>query len=126
MTYSFFLLRREVITCVSRANSGLTSDLSSSTKEDMVVVRSAVEAEGDDCDKWLEVALAYVLGGSVIFFSGKIGFFDFYFCMQNAGELDNIVRLFSGFKIDEEKGERTFGGFVKYVSDLSDLKKAMF
>lgn len=73
MNYSFFLLRREVITCVRRAISGLTSDLSSSTKEDMVVVRSAVGAEGDDCDGWLEVALAYVLGGSVIFFSGKVG-----------------------------------------------------
>lgn len=55
-----------------------------------------------------------------------VRFFDFYFCMQNAGELEYIVRLFSGFQIDEEKGERTFGGFVKYVSDLPDLKKAMF
>lgn len=55
-----------------------------------------------------------------------VWFFDFYFCMQNAGELKYIVRLFSGFKIDEEEGKRTFGGFMKYVSDLPDLKKAMF
>lgn len=73
MNYSFFLLRREVITWVRRAISGLTSDLSSSTKEDMVVVRSVEGAEGDGCDGWLEVALAYVLGGSVIFFSGEFG-----------------------------------------------------
>jgi len=50
MNYSFFLLRREVITWVRRVISGLTSDLSSSTKEDMVEVRSVEEAEGDDCD----------------------------------------------------------------------------
>lgn len=68
MSYPFFLLRSEVITWVRRAISGLMSDLSSSTKEDMVVVRSVEGAEGDDCDGWLEVALAYVVGGSVMFF----------------------------------------------------------
>jgi hypothetical protein len=46
--------------------------------------------------------------------------------MKNAGELEYIIRLFSEFQIDEKKGERTFGGFVKYVSDLPDLEKTQF
>jgi len=56
MNYSFFLFRREVITCVSRAISGLMSDFSSSTKEDMVTVISVGGVGGEDCDGWLEVA----------------------------------------------------------------------
>lgn len=37
--------------------------------------------------------------------------------------LQSLNILFSGFQIDEEKGYRIFGDFVKYVSDLPDLKR---
>jgi len=49
------------------------SDFSSFIKEDMVAVRSVEGVGGEDCDGWLEVACAYVLGGASELFPDEVG-----------------------------------------------------
>jgi hypothetical protein len=57
------------------------SDFSSSTKKDMVEVRSVEGVGGEDCDGWLEVAWVYVLGEASELFRNEVGYGWFAFTL---------------------------------------------